>query len=99
MGIYLPNMEMPTEYPLWIVVSADGTVQYNYFNEWKTAEEKAVSVPPHGRLIDADSLLSQFKGNIWTAQTDYAEGLRDVANDIKQAPTIIEAEEGEDGCN
>lgn len=50
---------------------------------------------PHGRLIDADELLSQYKGNIWTAQTDYAEGLRDVANDIKQAPTVIEAEEGE----
>ena len=54
-----------------------------------------VPVPPHGRLIDADKLLSQYKGNIWTAQTDYAEGLRDVANDIKQAPTVIEAEEGE----
>lgn len=52
-----------------------------------------VSVPPHGRLIDADALLSQYKGNIWTAKTDYAEGLRDVTNDIKQAPTIIEAEE------
>lgn len=54
-----------------------------------------VPVPPHGRVIDADELLSQYKGNIWTAQTDYAEGLRDVANDIKQAPTVIEAEEGE----
>lgn len=54
---------------------------------------EAVPVPPHGRLIDADALLSQYKGNIWTAKTDYAEGLRDVANDIKQAPTIIEAEE------
>ena len=54
-----------------------------------------VPVPPHGRLIDADALLSQYKGNIWTAKTDYAEGLRDVANDIKNAPTIIEAEEEE----
>lgn len=52
-----------------------------------------VSVPPHGRLIDADALLSQYTGYFWTAKTDYAEGLRDVANDIKQAPTIIEAEE------
>lgn len=52
-----------------------------------------VPVPPHGRLIDADALLSQYTGYFWTAKTDYAEGLRDVANDIKQAPTIIEAEE------
>lgn len=55
-----------------------------------------VSVPPHGRLIDADALLSQYTGYFWTAKTDYAEGLRDVANDIKQAPTIIEAEEVEE---
>lgn len=52
-----------------------------------------VPVQPHGRLIDADALLSQYTGYFWTAKTDYAEGLRDVANDIKQAPTIIEAEE------
>lgn len=33
MSILIKGMEMPKEYPLWIVVSADGTVQYNYFNE------------------------------------------------------------------
>ena len=54
-----------------------------------------VPVPPHGDLIDRDALLSQYKGNIWTAQTDYAEGLRDVAKDIADAPTIIPEEEGE----
>lgn len=54
-----------------------------------------VDVPtPHGRLIDADAVLSQYNGNILTAQNDYAEGLRDAAEDIKTAPTIIEAEEG-----
>lgn len=50
---------------------------------------------PHGRLIDADAILSQYNGNILTAQNDYAEGLRDAAEDIKTAPTIIEAEKGE----
>lgn len=55
-----------------------------------------VSIPtPHGRLIDADAILSQYNGNILTAQNDYAEGLRDAAEDIKTAPTIIEAEEEE----
>lgn len=53
-----------------------------------------VPVPPHGRLIDADALLSAYEGDLWlTARTDYAEGLRDVATDIKQAPTTIEAED------
>ena len=56
-----------------------------------------VEVPtPHGRLIDGDAVLSQYNGSIWTAQCDYAEGLRDAAEDIKTAPTIIEAETGEE---
>ena len=54
-----------------------------------------IPVPDHGRLIDADALLSQYKGNIWTAKTDYAEGLRDVIADVKAAPTIIPADEEE----
>ena len=40
------------------------------------------------RLIDADALLSQYKGNILTAQIDYAQGARDVIEDIKNAPTV-----------
>lgn len=57
---------------------------------------QVVEIPtPHGRLIDADAVLSQYNGFIQTAQCDYAEGLRDAAEDIKTAPTIIEAEEEE----
>lgn len=92
MSILIKGMEMPTEYPLWIVVSADGTVQYNYFNEWKTAEEKAVSIPPHGRLIDADALddiLMNLADNEYTPKV-FASWLSYEEN----APTIIEAEEG-----
>lgn len=40
------------------------------------------------RLIDADALLSQYTGDIFTAQIDYAQGMRDVIEDIKNAPTI-----------
>ena len=87
MSILIKGMEMPTEYPLWIVVSADGTVQYNYFNEWKTAEEKAVSIPPHGRLIDADALIDAgwqlSRDNIFTGKYEIAL--------LSSVPTIIEA--------
>ena len=51
-----------------------------------------IEIQPHGDLIDRDELLSQYGGPIWTAKTDYAEGLRDVVADIKNAPTIIPAE-------
>lgn len=54
-----------------------------------------IELPPHGRLIDKDALLSQYGGMIITAKVDYAEGLRDAIQDIQNAPTVIEAEEGE----
>ena len=38
------------------------------------------------RYIDADKLIETYKGNILTAQTDYAEGCRDIIEDIKNAP-------------
>lgn len=45
------------------------------------------------RLIDADALLDKYilnrdKSNILTAQTDYAQGARDIIEDIIDAPTI-----------
>jgi hypothetical protein len=92
MGVYIKGMEMPTDYPLWVVVSADGTVQYNYFNEWKTAEEKAVSIPPHGDLISREWLVAIGLHLMNIAKND------DIANGVKwlwqyviEAPTIIEA--------
>ena len=78
---------------LVLCIQHDGTVLDPWGNQINT---KAIELPPHGRLIDADALLAQYKGSLWTARTDYAEGLRDVANDIKNAPTIIPAEGGAD---
>ena len=40
------------------------------------------------RWIDADALIAQYKGDVLTAQVDYAEGVRDVIEDIKTAPSI-----------
>lgn len=40
------------------------------------------------RYIDADALLNKYKGNILTAQTDYAQGVRDIIDDIINAPTV-----------
>jgi hypothetical protein len=83
-------MKMPTS-PVLFCIHPDGKVFADLEGGWR--EYKAIPVPPHGRAIDADALISQYKGNILTAQTDYAEGLRDAIADIKTAPTIVEAEE------
>lgn len=102
MSILIKGIEMPTDHSLWIVVNKDGTVEYNYFGEWKTTGEKAVSVPSHGRLIDADALIKGVEADaIWEDKTkeEYDEGIRAGARvmmqSIRNALTIIPAEECE----
>ena len=110
MGVYIQGMEMPKSCSLCKLKTAvgpdkekclvSGVEFYSWDAGWGDEQRRhescpLIPVPPHGRLIDADAVLSQYKGNILTAQTDYAEGLRDVANDIMQAPTIIPASEEE----
>ena len=50
----------------------------------------AKSVPPHGRLIDADELLELYDDDEWE---DYVVPIKVVRQNIKDAPTVIEAEE------
>ena len=69
MGVYIEGMEMPKDGFVEIIIKADGTVQQtgqtlrlagDYFYTAYVGERppmyKAVPVPPHGRLIDADAL-------------------------------------------
>ena len=63
---------------------------------------EAIPVPPHGRLIDADALKAKQQEDADIFQNAFTlmeksrrdEALNAVAN-IVNAPTIIEAEEGE----
>ena len=54
----------------------------------KVSAEQIQAIPPHGRLIDSDRLKRQVKGRSWKARDKFVEL-------IDNAPTIIEAEEGE----
>lgn len=77
MGLYIKGMEMPKEgCHHMICIYADGTVSTG------GRVYKAVPVPPHGRLIDADAL---------TFEDDYY-GWRD-KKVVNAAPTIIPASE------
>ena len=55
-----------------------------------------VPVPPHGRLIDADALLSLLDKCMFPSDMVTTSAVRMATNWIKDAPTIIESEE-EDG--
>ena len=80
MSIYISGVELPNEetgvFP--VIIFADGSVE-NLFSHEKIG--KAMPVPEHGRLIDADALLN-------SVTTEY--GWFEVDNeDVKNAPTVI----------
>ena len=80
-SILIKGVKMPIDAPVIIKICPDGSV--SRVHEGVVA--KAVPVPPHGRLIDADALV---RDNGIKEIPEYYEVVRD-------APTIIPAEEGE----
>lgn len=66
MGVYIKGMEMPKDKAIAVVIHPDGTA---YTAEMVAgtcteylADCAAVSVPPHGRLIDVDALVERIDG-------------------------------------
>lgn len=88
----LINMEMPKDgAKLYMIVFSDGKACASYKPfEW----HEVVSLPPHGRLIDADALLKKCE----FACTDDDVDVRVVRYSvIEAAPTIIPASGGNEG--
>jgi hypothetical protein len=88
MGIYLPNMEMPKgtdEHRL--IIRANGQVIIDKKTYWEEAE--AVPVPPHGRLVDGDRLLSERMKRVYYHLPNGDTAIPII--DIEHAPTIIPA--------
>lgn len=106
MSILIRGMEMPKEGFVEILICYDGTVQQtgksyridgiDYYTPYVGKMPvmcKAIPVPQHGRLIDADALkiemmdenLDGYQGHSW----------REVGQIIDDAPTVIPAEECE----
>ncbi len=83
----LINMEMPNKKNgAVLIIYPDGKCA---FEDGKTYQ--AVPVPEHGRLIDADALKKNAYPFPCAIGTEWAVTLRQ----INDAPTIIQAEEGE----
>lgn len=90
MSVLIKGMEMPKDEGVLLWVSPDGTVTQGWHERfginWSGSEYKAIEIPPHGRLIDADALMADLKFVDATGEY-YTEA------QIEYAPTIIEAEE------
>lgn len=88
MGVYIKGMEMPKAGMRTIDINADGTVYV--YGAYPTELYKAIPIPTHGRLIDADELYEHAK--LRSEQFDgYFNVMDNVINAlyIKTFPTII----------
>lgn len=95
--ILIKGMEMPKERESFTV-----TIKYNglvFDTETMIQVAKAVPVPPHGRCIDADELSAKLNMMLSMAfgegNTAFHFAYRSLGKMVENAPTIIEAEEGE----
>lgn len=90
-GLYLSGMKMPENgETITITICDDGIV----FEECKEPGSvfKAIPVPPHGRLVDADALIKGHFSDEHRIAMSYADKcwMRRIING---EPTIIPAEE------
>ena len=96
--LLIKGMEMP-KLGMVVCIHADRRVT-KHFDEFGKTIGKAVSVPPHGRLIDADALDKMLKFIGEAEAQIYGRNSWGFVNKCRQAlcdaPTVIPAsEEGE----
>ena len=98
MGVYIKDMEMPkscrdcrfcagqanTDYGVCAWCRVDGKVRDAYTRQ----DCSLISIPPHGRCIDADALTTSTAVPLDGKPYQYVH-----IDNIKTAPTIIEADE------
>lgn len=104
-GIYIPDIEIPKEEPdgtmsgTLLLILSNGKAQIIRTKEIVDV----ISVPQHGRLIDADALMLKILDYI-DEYSDVDEkgwhnlkwcAMKETEMAINNAPTIIPAEEGE----
>lgn len=93
MSIYISGMEMPTKAKDEVItIYPDGTVlKYSLDSDFHNAKSRAIEVPPHGRLIDADNLDKRDRGN--NSQRIMWSNIRQI---VAEADTIIPADPEEE---
>lgn len=108
MGVYIKGMEMPKEKKITLTLFPDGRVYANHGERlWGNGKDcipwKAVPVPPHGRLIDADDFIKDECNHCDGACEAIpcnclkcrAECRCEFIKDLAEAQTVIPAEEAQ----
>ena len=107
MSVLIEGIQMPKNGWTDVRLHCDGSVTMPTGNHPYYRLLTAVEVPTHGRLIDADALMLKIKEYIDEYSDLDADGLhnfkwcamKEAELAIVDAPTIIEAEEGEQCTN
>ena len=101
MSVLIKGMEMPTEGTVIAVYKIDGKLYATRGLSGRLCP--LVPVPPHGRLIDAEELIKGIEADaIWkhNAINEYDSGIRTgaraVMRSVRNAPTIVPAEESDE---
>lgn len=89
MSILIKDMEIPEGCSaLTLKVWPDGQVEiFDADGEWKTS--KAIPVPPHGRLIDADALIERMFDQLVAKTMMFGGQYVYTKEEINNAPTVI----------
>ena len=84
--VLIKNMMMPKgDVPLVLIIASDGTVEeIDDSDEINETEARAIEIPPHGRLTDADELYKIVNAMDKCSMSKVLEYILD-------APTILEA--------
>ena len=97
MSILIKDMEMPKSKPICIIIDPVGQVRYYDLNNDKYTDNElfeAVSISPHGRLIDADVLAEKHRELAYELRGANYDFHMTACSWVNSAPTIIPAEEG-----
>ena len=92
MSVYIRGLNLPAE-PMILILHPDGNISTEDYEIGANA--KAIELPPHGRLIDADALKDTLDYYIREAgwSDEINEALTWVRDEfIDHEPTVIEAE-------
>ena len=94
MSILIKGIDLPEAYTsAWLTVF-ECVGEHTFMKTYKVSAEQIQAIPPHGPLVDADALKATF-----CAECNHTITCEDCDIDYhfgRLAPTIIEAEEGEE---
>lgn len=95
MSVLIKGMKMPTSCPICVVIDAAGQARrYDLNNDRYVDNElfESVSVPKHGRCIDADALMELYADTDDLRLKDMKVPIAVIRQNIMDMPTIIPAD-------